>query len=91
MKIKDFFRASKKPLTPWRTGGSFDCFEYGESYGCSCECPVFRRGGCLFDNEEFLTSMIEKSVELDEESRNRLYDLYPNLKEYRNNLNKQRT
>ena len=68
--------------------GRGECFDYGSWYGCDCDCPVFQRGECKCEDPEATMIMIEEDEYLDPEDRDRFYELYPQLIEYKNQFNK---
>lgn len=64
------------------------CEDYGMSNGCDCDCPVLRSGECKINDPEAAIIMLDEDAELDPEDRKEIYELYPQLTEYKNHLNK---
>lgn len=64
------------------------CEDYGMSNGCDCDCPVLRSGECEINDPEAAIIMLDEDTDLDPEDRKEIYELYPQLTEYKNHLNK---
>lgn len=58
------------------------------SNGCDCDCPVLRSGECKINDPEAAIIMLDEDTELDPEDRKKIYELYPQLTECKNHLNK---
>jgi len=76
--MKANFAKTINELGPFGVIGASECHNYGSTWGCDIDCPVFERGECKDVYFENIKMFIKDNSFMDEEDFLNIIKLYDN-------------